>query len=328
MRDLFGGGAEAERDVGGGDAFGGGEDVGGDAPVLHGEPFAGASPAGHDLVGDEEDAGFVADAAEFGHVFGGRDDDAVGADDGLDDDGGDVGFVADHVLEVVGAGDVAAGVGVADGAAVAVDFGAEEGALLLAADGFHGPAAGVAGGGDGAGGAAVIGAVAGEDFGFAGVHAGDFEGGFVGVGAGGGEEELVEAGGEDFEEELRELGAAGGGVAGHGVGELLGLGGDGGDDGGILVAEVGAHELRGEVEVVLAVAVGDGAVFGVDDVHGVPGFLEAPGAVVGGAGDLDDFLRGELAHGGGPSGVMLCDQATGLPWDVAGSVRVRAWSRL
>ena len=88
----------------------------------------------------------------FGHVFGGRDDDAVGAYDGLDDDGGDVGLVADHVLDVVGAGDVAAGIGVADGAAEAVDFGGEEGALLLAADGFHGPAAWIAGGGDGAGG--------------------------------------------------------------------------------------------------------------------------------------------------------------------------------
>jgi hypothetical protein len=76
--------AEAQRDVGAGDALGGGEDVGSDAPVLHGEPLPGAAPAGHDLVGDEEDARLVADAAELGHVFVRGDDDAVGADDGLD----------------------------------------------------------------------------------------------------------------------------------------------------------------------------------------------------------------------------------------------------
>ena len=85
---------------------------------------------------------------------------------------------------------------------------------------------------------------------------------------------------------LRELGARGGGVAGHGVGEFFGLLRDGGDDGRVLVAEVRAHQLRGEVEVLLAVAVGDGAAFGVDDVHGVPDLLEAPGAVVGVFGDI------------------------------------------
>ena len=98
--------------------------------MLHGEPLAGAAPSGHDLVRDEEDTGLVADAAELGHVLVGRDDDAVGSDDRLDDDGGDVGLVANHVLEVVGAGDIAARVGVADGAAIAVDFGAEDGSLL------------------------------------------------------------------------------------------------------------------------------------------------------------------------------------------------------
>ncbi len=183
--------AQAERHVGSGDALGGGEDVGRNAPVLHGEPLSGAAPAGHDLVGDEQDSGLIADAAELGHVLVRRHDDAVGADDRLDDDGGYVGLIADDVLEVVGAGDVAAGVGVADGAAIAVDFRAEEGALLLASDGLHGPAARVSGGCDGAGGGPVIALVAREDFGFAGVHAGDFEGGLVGVGAAGGEEEVA-----------------------------------------------------------------------------------------------------------------------------------------
>ena len=91
--------------------------------MVDGEPLAGAAPAGHDLVGDEEDAVVVADAAELGEVLRRRDEDAVGADDGLDEHGGDVAFVGDHVLEVVGAGDAAAGVGVLDGAVVAVDLG-------------------------------------------------------------------------------------------------------------------------------------------------------------------------------------------------------------
>src|SRR5579871_6820308 len=179
LGDFFAGGTEAEGDIGGGDALGGDEDVGDDGPVVHGEPFAGAAPAGHDLVGDEEDVVFVADAAEFGHVFVGWDEDAVGADDGFDEDCGYVGLVADHVLDVVGAGDVAAGVCVADGAFVAVNFGSEDDAGAFAA-GLHGPSAWVSGGGDGADGGAVVGTIARDDLGLAGVHAGDFEGGFVG----------------------------------------------------------------------------------------------------------------------------------------------------
>jgi hypothetical protein len=49
-------------------------------------------------------------------------------------------------------------------------------------------------------------------------------------------------------------------------------------------------------EILLARAVGDVAVLGVHDVDGVPALLETPCAVVGGAGDVDDFLRGE-GHG-------------------------------
>ena len=72
------------------------------------EPLAGAAPAGHDFVGDEEHAVAVADFAQAREILGRGNEDAVGADDGLDDDGGHVALVADHVLDVVGAGDVAA----------------------------------------------------------------------------------------------------------------------------------------------------------------------------------------------------------------------------
>jgi len=67
------------------------------------------------------------------------------------------------VLDVVGAGDVAGGVGVVDGAVVAVGFGREDDVGDFAGR-LHGPAAGIAGGRDGARSGSMIGAVAGDDF--------------------------------------------------------------------------------------------------------------------------------------------------------------------
>ena len=74
------------------------------------------------------------------------------------------------------------------------------------------------------------------------------------------------------------------------VGQLARLLGDGLDDARVLVAEVDAHQLRGEVEVALAGAVGELAALGVDDVQRLPGLLEAPGAVVGLARDGGDLF--------------------------------------
>ncbi len=146
--DFGGGGAEAERDVGRGDALGGDEDVGLYVPVIDGEPLAGAAPAGHHFVGDHEHAVAVADFAQARQIFGRRNQHSVGSDHRLDDDRGHVALVADHVLDVVGAGDVAAGIGVLDGAVVAVGLRREDEAHALARR-LHGPAARVAGGGDG-----------------------------------------------------------------------------------------------------------------------------------------------------------------------------------
>lgn len=139
----------------------------------------------------------------------------------------------------------------------------------------------------------MIAAVARDDLGLARVHARDLEGGFIGFCAGGGEEELFKAGGQDFKELLREPCARGCGVAGHDVGELAGLLGDGLDYFGVFMAEVDAHELRGEVEIALAGSVSEVAALGVDDVHRFPGLLNAPGAVVVGAGEAGDLLGGE-----------------------------------
>ena len=118
-------------------------------PMVDGEPLAGAAPAGHHFVGDHQHAVAVADFAQAREVLGRRNEDAIGADDGLEDDGGDVALVADHVLDVVGAGDVAGGIGVLDGAVVAVGLRREDDARAFAGR-LHGPAARIAGGSDGA----------------------------------------------------------------------------------------------------------------------------------------------------------------------------------
>ncbi len=131
--DLAGGGAEAQRDIGRGDALGGGEDVGLDAPVftanhlpVRPQPVMTSSAMSRTPWSSQI-------SAQLGQVLGRRHQDAVGADDGLHDDRGDVALVGDHVLEVVGAGDSAAGVGVLDGAVVAVDLGGEDDAAAFAA---------------------------------------------------------------------------------------------------------------------------------------------------------------------------------------------------
>ena len=57
---------------------------------------------------------------------------------------------SNHVLDVVDTRDIATGIGVLDGAVVAVCFGCEDNVVDFAC-GFHGPAAWIAGGGDRAG---------------------------------------------------------------------------------------------------------------------------------------------------------------------------------
>ena len=66
-----------------------GHEVGHDLPVVDGEPLAGAPEAAHDLVADQQDAVPGAELAHALQVAVGRDEDAVGADHGLDDEGGD-----------------------------------------------------------------------------------------------------------------------------------------------------------------------------------------------------------------------------------------------
>jgi hypothetical protein len=59
--------------------------------VIDAEPLAGAAPAGHDFVGDQQDAVGFADGFKARQIFFWRNKHAVGADDRLDDNSGHVG---------------------------------------------------------------------------------------------------------------------------------------------------------------------------------------------------------------------------------------------
>jgi hypothetical protein len=147
----------AEGSVTASDSLPGENDVGLETPVLTGEGLAGASHAGHNFVGDEEDA--VA-AADFGDAGGVAVDGGNGAeraaDDGFEDEGGDRGNIvrAEKNVEIIGAGEIAFGIGFTERAVVAetrsdmAPFGDHRGVGSASAD--------VAANGHGAEGAAVV----------------------------------------------------------------------------------------------------------------------------------------------------------------------------
>src|SRR4029453_15034178 len=123
------------------------------------------------------------------------------------------------------------------------------------AGGVAGPAAGVAGQINGQLGAAVVGAVGGENFLAARVQPGHADRVFVGVRAAVGEEDPVQLSRRAFGDQPRRFGPGVVGVARGDGAQLRSLGRDGGHDGGVLVTDVGVDQLGGEVEVLLALPV-------------------------------------------------------------------------
>src|SRR5438477_293865 len=83
--------AAAQRHVAGVHALGEADEVRGDTPVVDGEPLAAPAEPGHHLVADHDDAVAVAQRPHPRQVAVRGHEDAVRADDGLEDDGGDRG---------------------------------------------------------------------------------------------------------------------------------------------------------------------------------------------------------------------------------------------
>ena len=265
----------AERGVATGDSLPGENDVGLEVPVLAGERFAYAAHAGHDFVGDEENAVAAADFGDAGSVAvdGGRGTER-GADDGFEDEGGDGGGVVgtEKNFEIIGAGEIAFGIGFAERAVITeagsdvAPFGDHRRVRRAAAD--------VAADGHGAESAAVIALPAGNDavtrrlFAFEKILADELDGGFGGFGAAGGEVDAAaivkiarsdgdDAGGKffcGFGVELR----------GVGKGDATRLLGHGAADLGDTVADADDGGLAGGIEIAAAVGGDDPAAFTAD----------------------------------------------------------------
>ena len=141
-----------------GQALGHRHEVRGHAPLVDGEPVAGPPEAGHDLVGDHQDAVAVADLADAGDVAVRRDEDAVGAHDRLEEDGrdGPGALVADDVLEALQGLTDRSRLGLAPAVGVRIADDADDARLV-------GPAARVAGQRHRPERGAVVRAVAGQD---------------------------------------------------------------------------------------------------------------------------------------------------------------------
>src|SRR5438094_9756683 len=91
-----------------------------DAEVIAAEPLSGPAKSRHDLVSDQENPVLVTDFAQSRKVFWGSH--VEPGDDWLDDDGGDLirAFELDDLVDVLDALDMAARVGLTEGAAEAV----------------------------------------------------------------------------------------------------------------------------------------------------------------------------------------------------------------
>ena len=122
--DAVAHGHGAEGQVGGRQALGHGDHVGHDVPVIDGEPASRSAEAAHHFVGDEEDAVAVADGAQALQVAVRRNDEAVRAGDGLDEDRGDGvrTFVREDLFDLVEAAAREHLVGVAFAVEVAAVF--------------------------------------------------------------------------------------------------------------------------------------------------------------------------------------------------------------
>ena len=210
--DLLRNNHRAQRHITAGDALGGGDDVGRNIPVIDGKPLAGAAPAAHHFIRDEQDAVLVADFAHARPVIIRRDDQPVRTNHAFHDDGGDfVGaFILDDFFEMLDALALAGFFLLPKRAAIAERI--EE--MHPARHGrFNRQAAVIAGQRNRAMRRAMIGAVARQDLVPSGVKTRNLDGVFIGFRATQGKEGFLQIAGGDLGQFLAQQAAHIGGIA-------------------------------------------------------------------------------------------------------------------
>ena len=258
------------------DPLGEGDQVGGDTPVVDGEPLTAAAEAGHDLVADHHDAELVAQRPNASEIAVGRNQDAVGADHRLEHDGRNpVGALTEHHIAEMAEGALALLTGIG---------GVERRAIRIRPEEFDHPgqtrlvveASRLTGEGDRADRAAVIAAIRRQHLEATGMRLGHTDRVLNGLGTAVGEEHPVEiAGGA--------LGDQPGRLASHVVGETRSDGAqtrcltlDGLHHAGVLMADVDVHQLAGEVEPHRSLVVPDARAARAGDHHRVESALSRP----------------------------------------------------
>ncbi len=297
FHDVGSGDDGTDGDHAAGEGFGDAEDVGVHTfKMMEGEPFAGAAEAALDFIEDEERAGGAAEALGFAQVIAGEDF-ARFPLDGFDDEGGGV-FGGEGALE---GGEVVEGDFERAGDGVAEFFAEEVGAVD----------------GEGAGGEAVEGVVAVDDFLAACVGAGELEGAFDGFCAGVGEEDAGEVVGGVGAEFLCDEAGEEGAIHADEVGEVGAHGlFDDGADLGVVAAECEDAPAGEEVEVFVVVLVEE-----VGALAAGVGFVEADGAEHFHEGGVDVLvvevvlLAGVLGEPVGEVGVKVGHAARLLHWE-------------
>ena len=202
-----------------------------------------------------------ADLAHALQVAVGRDEDAVGARHGFEDERGDRRrpLEPDGFLQLLQRG--AGGLGAPLDTVVGVEHVDDAAGMLVR------PAAGVARSHHGVAGRTVVRAIVGQDLGAPGDRAGDLDRVLVGVGAAQGEENLVDVAWQQLGQLLAEPRARLGRHEGDDESELLGLLLDRIDDPVVPVAGVDAHQLAVEVDEAAAVHGGEVHAIGAGDRH-------------------------------------------------------------
>lgn len=201
--DGFAHADDGEREVGGAESFGGGDDVGNEAlVVLEAPKLAGASESDHDFVGDVEDLVLVAERAHALHVALGRDEDAAGSDDGLEHDCGDlVGSFHQNLFFESCQGRLSGFLFVRS--PPELERSRIEDLDEAGRSDFGEPPSEVTGGGERRGRPSVVRPVLGQDLVFAGVSTSNADGSFVGFVSAGREQESVDIFREQVRHELR-----------------------------------------------------------------------------------------------------------------------------